>query len=227
MYGVGGKDFRSRANEVLEIVGLTDRAKSLVKTFSGGMRRRLEIARGLLHYPKVLFLDEPTLGLDPQTRNAIWDYVRKLRKEHGMTILLTTHYMEEADNLCDRVAIIDHGKIIAIGSPKSLKDSLKGDSITITTADPEKFKIAVEKEKLSDCSSVHDGKVSFCVKDADKRLASIVAVAEHNKISIESVELHKPTLDDVFLHYTGKTIREENGTVLDSMRTRMKAWGRR
>ena len=126
----------SGSTELLNLVELNDRRDDIVKTFSGGMRRRLEIARGLLHHPTVLFLDEPTLGLDPQTRNHLWTYIATLAKEKGITIILTTHYMDEADRLCNRVAIIDHGKIIAIDTPKNLKDGLGGDLVTIRSPDP-------------------------------------------------------------------------------------------
>src|SRR5512144_1912828 len=127
LYGVARDVFKARAEQVLKMVDLVDRRHSIVMTFSGGMKRRLEIARGLLHHPAVLFLDEPTLGLDPQTRNHLWQYIATLAKEKGITIILTTQYMEEADRLCDRIAIIDHGRIIAIDTPKNLKDGLGGD----------------------------------------------------------------------------------------------------
>jgi len=226
LYGIIKADREARIREVAKIVGLEERLKEVVKHYSGGMRRRLEIARGLIHYPKVLFLDEPTLGLDPQTRKAIWDYIKKLKQEHKITILLTTHYMEEADDLCDRVAIIDHGKIIAMDSPDSLKESLEGDTITIETPDPQGLKAIVEKQKIAECANMHDGKLSICVQKAERRIPKIIDLANRNGIEVLSVQLHKPTLDDVFLHYTGKTIREEEGSVKDSMRIRRKAWGR-
>jgi len=225
MYGVSKKELEKRVEEVITLVGLNERLNSVVKTFSGGMRRRLEIARGLIHRPAVLFLDEPTLGLDPQTRTAIWEYIRKLRKEHGITIMLTTHYMEEADGLCDRVAIIDLGKIIAIGKPQDLKDALEGDTITVETTEAKKLMVAVKKAGITECSR-HDGKVTFCVKSGEKKIPKIVGVAKEKGIPIKSVNLHKPTLDDVFLHYTGKTIREENASALDTMRMRRRAMRR-
>ncbi len=225
MYGVDKKELKKRVEEVIALVGLKERLHSVVKTFSGGMRRRLEIARGLIHRPAVLFLDEPTLGLDPQTRIAIWDYIRKLRKEHGITIMLTTHYMEEADGLCDRVAIIDLGRIIAIGKPHELKDALEGDTITIETTEAKKLMDAVKKTGITECSR-HDGKVTLCVKSGEKKIPKIVGLAKEKGIPIKSVNLHKPTLDDVFLHYTGKTIREENASGLDKMRMRRRAMRR-
>lgn len=224
MYGVK-KGAKERMLEVAALVGLEDRLDARVKTFSGGMRRRLEIARGLLHYPKVLFLDEPTLGLDPQTRAAIWEYIRKLRKEQDMTIVLTTHYMEEADAICDRIAIIDHGKIVKSGTPSELKDGLHGDTITVETADADRLAGMLSKEGITGCSK-HGGKLTFRVKSGEKRIPEIVGMAGRSGVSITSVSLHKPTLDDVFLHYTGRTIREENSSALDSMRMHRKVMHR-
>jgi len=227
MYGVEGSEREKRIGEVMRIVGLEDKLRDIVKTFSGGMRRRLEIARGLLHYPKVLFLDEPTLGLDPQTRNALWGYIRKLKEEHGITIVMTTHYMEEADSLCDRVAIIDHGKIIALGAPEALKSSLGGDTITVMTNEPDRLKKLVEKKGMVECAQPHDGKLTFCVASGEKQIPAVVNLARDSGISITSVSLHRPTLDDVFLHYTGKTIREEGASSMESMRMRRMARLRR
>lgn len=224
MYGVK-ENLGNRIHEVLSLVGLEDRKNNQVKTFSGGMRRRLEIARGLLHYPKVLFLDEPTIGLDPQTRAAIWDYIKKLRATHDMTIVLTTHYMEEADSVCDRIAIIDQGKIIKLGKPDELKDSIGGDTITVTSSEAKKLADAAGKIGIKKCS-VHDGKVTFCVESGEKKIPAIIGLAKEMKIPVASASLSKPTLDDVFLHYTGKTIREEEATAKDSMRIRRRAWRR-
>jgi ABC-2 type transport system ATP-binding protein len=193
-----------RIKEVLELVDLTDRKKDLVKKYSGGMRRRLEIARGLMHHPKILFLDEPTLGLDPQTRDHIWKYIEKLAKEEKITIVITTHYMDEADKLCDRLAIIDHGKIIVLGSPQKLKKDLGGDIIKLKAK-----KLNIEKlKKLKYVRKVDTavGEVCLTVKNADKHLQQILKTAG----KVESVEVRSPTLDDVFLHYTGRAIREES-----------------
>ena len=223
MYGVEKKEREARISEVIRMVELEDRLHSVVKTFSGGMRRRLEIARGLLHYPKILFLDEPTIGLDPQTRNHIWEYIKKLKAEHGITVFLTTHYMDEADQLCDRVAIIDHGKIIAMGRTEDLKNSLGGDTITIET--PKAAKLC----KLfggMDCAKrvkPHNGTVTLQVERGEKKIPSLIEAARKAKIPITSVNLHKPTLDDVFLFYTGKTIREEEVSGSERMRTRIRA----
>ncbi len=226
MYGVEKKEREARIKEVMKMVELEDRLHSLVKTFSGGMRRRLEIARGLLHYPKVLFLDEPTIGLDPQTRNHIWEYVKKLKAQHGITVLLTTHYMDEADSLCDRVAIIDHGKIIAEGTPSSLKSSLGGDTITIETEKAEALCSLLKDFGCRGMPTLHNGMLTLNIDNGEKKIPKIIALAETEGIPISSVSLRKPTLDDVFLHYTGRTMREEEATAKDSMRMRRKAWRR-
>ena len=156
MYGISKAEREKRIIEVIETVELKDRLNTVVKTFSGGMRRRLEIARALLHYPKVLFLDEPTIGLDPQTRKHVWDYIKKLKEEHGITILLTTHYMDEADSLCDRIAIIDQGKVIVLDSGKALKDSLGGDTLKIETNQAEKLQNALKGMKgVKDTDILH------------------------------------------------------------------------
>jgi ABC-2 type transport system ATP-binding protein len=193
-----------RIKEVLELVDLTDRKNDLVKKYSGGMRRRLEIARGLMHHPKVLFLDEPTLGLDPQSRDHIWNYIEKLAKEENITIIITTHYMDEADKLCDRLAIIDRGKIVVLGTPKKLKKDLGGDIIRLKAKklDIDALKKLKYVKKVDNC----DGEVCLTVKDADKHLQEILKVVG----KVESVEIRSPTLDDVFLHYTGRVIRDDS-----------------
>lgn len=227
MYGIERKDRRERILGVIRIVELEDRINDIVKTFSGGMRRRLEIARGLLHYPKILFLDEPTIGLDPQTRKHVWDYIKSLKSDHGITIVMTTHYMEEADSLCDRVAIIDHGKIIALGTPDSLKDSLGGDIIIVRTAEPGKIGEAVKG--IAKMTKIDDGTISLSVAQADKKILKIMDIARERKIEVQAISMHKPTLDDVFLHYTGRNIRQEAASGKDMMRIRHNAWtgGRR
>ena len=223
MYGVEKKEREARIHEVIRMVELEDRLHSIVKTFSGGMRRRLEIARGLLHYPKILFLDEPTLGLDPQTRNHIWEYIKKLKKEHGITVLLTTHYMDEADLLCDRVAIIDHGKIIAIGKTEDLKNSLGGDSILVETEHSEKLCSLLHDFGCKGKPKTHDGSLTLYVDHGEKKIPKIVELASKHGMHISSIVLHKPTLDDVFLHYTGKTIREEEASTNEGIRGRVRA----
>jgi len=218
LYNMPRKELKVRSEEVLEMVNLTDRKNSLVMTYSGGMKRRLEIARGLLHYPKILFLDEPTLGLDPQTRNKIWDYIIRLKKNKKITIFLTSHYMEETE-ICDRIAIIDEGKIIALDSPENLKNIIGGDIITILSEDNIKL-----KEYINDITGVevHDakeGKIRFEVKDSSSFIPKFI---KKSPVKILSISARKPTLNDVFLDLTGREIREENASVKDTMRMRMR-----
>ncbi|MFC1786960.1 ATP-binding cassette domain-containing protein [Halobacteriota archaeon] len=217
---------QERTEELLKLVELDDRRDGLVKTFSGGMRRRLEIARGLLHHPKVLFLDEPTLGLDPQTRNNLWQYIENLNKEKGITIILTTHYMDEADKLCEKVAIIDMGKIIALDTPQKLKEDLGGDVITIKSPDADKIYSKIKASWVKHIES-HDGFVTINLENAEKHITEIVNLSSHNNIDIESLSIHKPTLEDVFLNFTGKTIREQEFNTKDQMRMRQRLWRRR
>jgi ABC-2 type transport system ATP-binding protein len=214
LYDVPKDKRQKRINDILELVELSDRSNSIVKTFSGGMKRRLEIARGLIHYPKVLFLDEPTLGLDPQTRKHVWDYISKLKKEYGITIMMTTHYMEEADQLCDRIAIIDHGKIIALDKPKKLKDGLGGDTIIIDIQEKD-----VEKaKKIFKNAKFFDSQVLLSVKNAGKEIKKVLEKAKKNKIDVIEINIRKPTLNDVFLHLTGREIREESATLRDELK---------
>ncbi len=201
LYSVPRHARRQRIEEVLELVGLTERKHDQVKTYSGGMRRRLEIARGLLHKPKVMFLDEPTLGLDPASRESMWKYVQRLVKEEKVTIILTTHYMEEADMLCDRIGIIDKGKIVALDTPAGLKAGLGGDIIRIKTKD------GIDKVRQFDF--VHkveqrDGFLVLSVKDAKKALPVLL---QH--VEAESAEFASPTLNDVFIQITGRYIDKE------------------
>jgi ABC-2 type transport system ATP-binding protein len=189
------------------------------------MRRRLEIARGLLHAPKILILDEPTIGLDPQTRNRVLEYVKALKDKFGMTVILTTHYMDEADSICDRVAIVDHGKMAKLDTSKALKDSLGGDVVEITTNKPAELAKVLSSQKISQKFHLKEGSVSVTVDFGERKIPAILAAAAKKSIQIDSVSLHKPTLEDVFLHYTGHEIREEAGTAKDMMRIRRKAWG--
>jgi len=204
LYHMKRDERKKRIKEVLKMVELEGRANSLVKTFSGGMRRRLEIARGLMHKPRILFLDEPTLGLDPQTRRHIWDYIEKLRRE-GVTVLLTTHYMEEADHLADRIAIIDKGKVVALGSPSELKDSIGGDIIKIKCNDENKM-IELLSSNGFDAMMV-DEEVIIKARKAEKEIPKIFMLAK--EIEIKSIMYKVPSLEDVFIHYTGKAYREE------------------
>lgn len=193
-----------RIKEVLELVDLTNRKDDLVKKYSGGMRRRLELARGLMHHPKVLFLDEPTLGLDPQSRDYIWSYIEKLAKEEKITIVITTHYMDEADKLCDRLAIIDYGKIIVLGTPEELKKELGGDIIKLKGKN-------LNVETLKNLSyvkniSVSRDEICLTVENANMHIQDILKIIG----KVDSTEIRSPTLDDVFIHYTGRIIREDS-----------------
>ena len=223
IYDVPRRVRDERIKRLLDIVGLADRRHALVRTFSGGMKRRLEIARGLLHRPRVLFLDEPTAGLDPQTRHAIWEHVRSLRDEAGITVFMTTHYMDEAEN-CDRIAVIDHGKIQALDTPEKLKRLVGGDKVVVT-GDPAlerdisaRYRVAVQR--------VGTGPEShFQVSDGAE---FVPRVAVDFRGRIRSIQVTPPSLDDVFLKLTGRIIREEEGTPLDWMRQIRKIWtGRR
>jgi ABC-2 type transport system ATP-binding protein len=217
LYGVPPSEQKSRIDRVLKLVELEDRADSLLRTYSGGMRRRLEIARGLIHYPRVLFLDEPTIGLDPQTREHIWSYIEELRKAHNITMILTTHYMEEADRLSDRIAIMDYGKIVASNTPSGLKETLEGDIITVKTKEAGKLssELAGMNEILR--TNVVDDRLEVTVRGGEALLPRIVETAAKNDIFVESVSLREPNLEDVFLHYTGRAIRPEGGDELHGM----------
>jgi ABC-2 type transport system ATP-binding protein len=288
LYGLDRNTRQQRIKELLELVKLTDRADNLVKTYSGGMKRRLEIARGLLHHPVVLFLDEPTLGLDTQTRRSIWEHILHLNHKKNVTVILTTHYTEEADYLCKRIQIIDFGKIVALDTPENLKAQLEGDIVTLTFKDSaaiEKYRPLLENKKWirqinvasSDknyatmsrmmqfmpkmagnigmngtmphmgsghiklaknapkhaqqnleqdmsANNVEFGSdkcpkcLNLLVDNGGHRIPEIVKLADEAKIVLDSVELHKPTLDDVFLSVTGRNIREEEGSFKDMMR---------
>jgi len=204
MYGVKVSEINKKIDEALKLVDLTDKQHIRMRKYSGGMRRRLELARGLLHSPRILFLDEPTLGLDPQARENLWTYIKKLSTENKITIILTTHYMEEADKLCDRLAIIDHGKIIALDSPNNLKKSLGGDVLTLKTKNPNLS--TLKKIKFIKNIKYNNGILNMTVDDASSHLQEILKKVGN----IESVESHSPTLHDVFLKLTGKQIREDS-----------------
>jgi ABC-2 type transport system ATP-binding protein len=217
LYGVPPGEQKPRIDRVLKLVELEDRADDLMRTYSGGMRRRLEIARGLIHYPKVLFLDEPTIGLDPQTREHIWSYIEDLRKAHDITVVLTTHYMEEADRLSDRIAIMDYGKIVALDTPAKLKDTLEGDVITVKTKEAAKLSSVVAGTAgVLRANIVGDG-LELTVRGGRALLPRIVEAAAKNGVFVESVSLREPNLADVFLHYTGRAIRAEGGDELHGL----------
>ena len=203
LYGVPKDVLPARVEEVMTMVGLWDRRGSAVSTFSGGMKRRLEIARGLVHAPNVLFLDEPTIGLDPQTRSSIWAHVRELQARHAITVFLTTHYMDEAEH-CDRIAIMDAGRIVAEGAPEALKAAVGKDRVQVRTAD-DGVAIALLKEKLGVDARVHEGAVTFAVASGEEFVPRLFAELP---IAIRSVSVARPSLDDVFLSYTGTTMRD-------------------
>lgn len=205
LYNMNKREAEERIETILNVVGLYDRKDDLVRKFSGGMKRRLEIARGLLHRPKVLFLDEPTLGLDPQTRTNVWGFINDLRKKEGVTVFLTTHYMDEAE-VCDRIAIIDHGRIIALGTPEELKKLISGDTVYLKTEDDNCAVSEIKEVFGIKATRLHDG-ISFNVESGEKFIPKIF---EGLKTTILSVNLKKPTLDDVFIHLTGREIRDEN-----------------
>ena len=221
LYGVPRQQLAPRMRQVLEMVGLWDRRQAVVATYSGGMKRRLEIARGLLHAPRVLFLDEPTVGLDPQTRSSIWEYINDLKQREDITIFLTTHYMDEAEN-CDRIAIIDHGKIVAIDTPENLKASVGKDRVQIRTAD-DQTAIAELKERFELEAAIHDGMVTFNVESGEQFVPRLF---EGLSQQIKAVSVSRPSLDDVFMSYTGKTIRDAEATAGDRNRAQVMAFRR-
>ena len=209
LYGVP-KDIReNRIEEILDLIALGPKADEFVKTYSGGMKRRLEIGRGLIHRPKVLFLDEPTLGLDPQTRESIWEYIQELNQNQEVSVLMTTHYMEEADKLCDEIAIINQGQIITADSPKNLKRELKADTITMQVDKLEEFTEKVEKLDFVKETYVMDSEIKLLVERGENLVAELVNFANDNNIFVYSIELEHPNLEDVFLKYTGRTIQGE------------------
>jgi ABC-2 type transport system ATP-binding protein len=217
LYGVPTSEQKNRIDSILKLVELEDRADDLMRTYSGGMRRRLELARGLIHYPKVLFLDEPTLGLDPQTRDHVWKYIRELKEAHDITVVLTTHYMDEADRLSDRIAIMDYGKIIALDTPAKLKETLEGDVVIIKANTPDAlFSLVTEKMGLQKARIVN-GAIEVTVKNGKSMLPRIVETATQKNIFVESISLREPNLEDVFLHYTGRTIRADSSRELHGM----------
>ena len=213
LYGVPRSQLDARMKLVLDMVNLWDRRESAVATYSGGMKRRLEIARGLLHAPRVLFLDEPTVGLDPQTRSSIWEYINDLKQREDITIFLTTHYMDEAEN-CDRIAIIDHGQIVAIDTPENLKASVGKDRVQISTADDQDA-IKELKDRFDIEAAVHEGLVTFSVASGERFVPRLFAELT---VAIRSVSVARPSLDDVFMSYTGRTIRDSEATANDRNR---------
>jgi ABC-2 type transport system ATP-binding protein len=213
LYGVPRALVNARMRQVLEMVGLWERRESLANTFSGGMKRRLEIARGLFHSPRVLFLDEPTVGLDPQTRSSIWGYIRELKAQEDITIFLTTHYMDEAE-YCDRIAIMDQGRIIVLDSPEALKASVGKDRVQLHT-DDDQAAIAALRERFAIEATIVEGAVTFGVSEGEHFVPRLFAELD---VPIRTVSVARPSLDDVFLSYTGSTIRDADSTSTDKMR---------
>jgi ABC-2 type transport system ATP-binding protein len=220
LYGVPRQETESRIQQVLDMVDLTERRKGLVRTFSGGMKRRLEIARGLLHSPRVLFLDEPTVGLDPQTRASIWSYVQELRRREQITIFLTTHYMDEAE-YADRIAIMDAGRIVALDTPDALKASVGKDRVQVRTAD-DAATIDALKQRFDLDATTSEGEVTLHVANGEEFVPRLFAELG---IPITAVSVARPTLDDVFMSYTGRTIRDAEATSGDQIRAMAVRWG--
>jgi ABC-2 type transport system ATP-binding protein len=222
LYHVEKAERKQRVEDALRFVELSDRADDLVKKFSGGMKRRLEVARGLIHRPKVLFLDEPTLGLDPQSRSNLWEFITTLPEKHTMTIFMTTHYMEEAE-VCDKIAIIDKGRIIASGTPSELKKIIGGDVIYLRTDDNKKAMEDIRKLFEMDVSE-KDGEIFISAMKGD---ACIPALIREIGERVLSVRMQRPTLNDVFLKLTGKEIRDLNGTGHDDIKSMVRSYRRR
>ncbi len=211
-YGVPRRERRDRAQRLLKLVGLTERQNDLVASYSGGMRRRLEIARGLIHSPKVLFLDEPTIGLDPQSRLAVHDLLQQLRTESELTISLTTHYMDEAESLCDRIAIVDGGKVIALDTPAGLKASVAGsDRIELKVAgDPEQAAAVLRAQEYArEVEVAPGGQLSFCADNGAQAIPRVLDALEAAGVRVDAISLRRQSLEDVFIRFTGRTLRDE------------------
>jgi ABC-2 type transport system ATP-binding protein len=219
VYNVPRAQRNERIEHVLKMVDLWDKRNNFVRTYSGGMKRRLELARGLLHYPRVLFLDEPTLGLDPQTRNHIWDYVLELQKREGTTVFLTTHYMDEAEK-ASRIAIIDHGKLVAMDTPEKLKRMVAKDIITLTTDDNSRAAEEITRRYQTEVRPDGDN-LTFAVDNGE---AFLPVFTKETSFKINSISLRRPTLEDVFLKLTGREIRDEE--VGDSIKEHIRQQGR-
>jgi ABC-2 type transport system ATP-binding protein len=222
LYGIPRSNSKPHARELLKLVELEDAENRKVATYSGGMRRRLELACGLINYPRLLFLDEPTLGLDVQTRAAVWKYIRMLKEEYHMTLFLTTHYLEEADSLCDRIAIIDHGHIIKIGTPTQLKEGVGGDIISIGVAE-EQPDISADIAKIDLVKDVKKNGNQYRIKSEIGEEASIqiIDVVRSKGLHVVSISLTKPSLDEAYLELTGRSLREEETNKMQMMSQRV------
>ncbi|HZW55805.1 MAG TPA: ATP-binding cassette domain-containing protein [Nitrososphaerales archaeon] len=211
-YGIPRRVSQPRAWELLELVELHKDARRKISTYSGGMRRRLELASGLINRPKILFLDEPTLGLDVQTRAKVWEYIRRLKEEFHMTLFMTTHYLDEADNLCDRIAIIDHGKILKIGSPYELKESLGGDIIEVDVQEEESLDLSDALRQIKHVLDVRKNNSEYRIKTefGEQTAPDVMDVLRLGGATVTRISIVKPSLDQVYLEYTGRSIREEH-----------------
>lgn len=222
LYGIPRSNSKPHAMELLKLVELQDAADRKVSTYSGGMRRRLELACGLINYPKLLFLDEPTLGLDVQTRTAVWNYIRMLKEEYRMTLFLTTHYLEEADSLCDRIAIIDHGHIVRIGTPNELKASIGGDVIVVGVAEtgPD---ISADIAKIPLVKEVKKSDHEYRIKSevGEESSIQIIDLVRSKGLHVTKISLTKPTLDEAYLEFTGRSLREEETNKMDMFKQRV------
>lgn len=235
-YRLDNRTIRQRVKELFDLVGLTGYEDKMVSTYSGGMRKRLDLAMGMIHQPQVIFLDEPTTGLDPQTRAHLWDYINKLAKTLGVAIFLTTHYMEEADRLADRIAIIDLGKIMTIGTSDELKKSIGGDVVTLTPCvqkDEEcqefirRTEAVLSGKPFVTSTKPTDGELAVYVKDGGSAVPSIMQLMNSGGIEVKSISMARPSLDDVFLKYTGRTIRAQEGARTTFAQLQRKASRRR
>ena len=216
LYSINPKERTERIRTILDVMGLTQRSKDLVSMYSGGMVRRLEIGQAMLHHPRLLFLDEPTIGLDPAGRKLVWEHIRKLNKEWNTTIFLTTHYMEEADELCDQIGIIDRGKISVIDSPESLKKKVGAGTITTCLdlgghqKDAQKYLASLAGELAASITELSSGKWQFVVPDAAQNAPKILQILNEHHITLKDLEIKSPTLEDAFLQFTGTRLEEES-----------------
>jgi ABC-2 type transport system ATP-binding protein len=222
LYGIPRSNSKPHAMELLKLVELQDAADRKVSTYSGGMRRRLELASGLINYPRLLFLDEPTLGLDVQTRTAVWSYIRMLKEEYKMTLFLTTHYLEEADSLCDRIAIVDHGHIVKIGSPDELKASIGGDIIVVGVAEAEPD-ISEDIKKIPLVREVKKSGREYRIKSevGEESSIKVIDLVRSKGLHVTRIALTKPSLDEAYLEFTGRSIREEEAGKMDAFKQRV------
>jgi len=221
LYKVPKEELVNRVDGLLELIGLTDAANRMVKTYSGGMRKRLELAEGLVHHPRVLFLDEPTLGLDVQTRAAIWEHIQDLKAKHNTTIFLTTHYLEEADALCDRIGIIDHGKIVALDSPRTLKAGLGGDVIEIVIEESADYSESMSSVEGVIDVRLADGMYRIKANNGEEIAPSILRSLWDSGATVKSVNISHPNLDQVFMEYTGRSLRDAMQSSTQGMGKRM------